>query len=60
MADLCITWTGGRLIPGGLAGERLFLPGEVVDYLEGLRDLGVSARAVRLERDAWILVAASR
>jgi DNA-binding transcriptional MerR regulator len=41
-----------------VAGDRLFLPDEVVDYLDGLRDLGVSARAVQLERDAWILVAA--
>jgi DNA-binding transcriptional MerR regulator len=40
------------------AGERLLLPGEVVDYLDALRDIGVSARTVRMERDAWILVAA--
>ncbi|GAB2814558.1 MerR family transcriptional regulator [Actinoallomurus bryophytorum] len=40
------------------AGERLLLPGEVVDYLDALRDIGVSPRTVRMERDAWILVAA--
>jgi hypothetical protein len=40
------------------AGERLFLPGEVVDYLDALRGIGVSPRAVQMERDAWILVAA--
>ncbi len=41
-----------------VAGERLFLPPEVVGYLDELRELGVSPRAVRLERDGWILVAA--
>jgi DNA-binding transcriptional MerR regulator len=40
------------------AGERLFVPGEVVDYLDALRGIGVSPRAVQMERDAWILVAA--
>jgi DNA-binding transcriptional MerR regulator len=37
------------------AGERLFLPGEVVELLDDLRGLGVSERAVQLERDGWIL-----
>ncbi|MGH3377233.1 MAG: MerR family transcriptional regulator [Actinoallomurus sp.] len=41
-----------------VAGERLFLPPEVVGYLDDLRSLGVSRRTVRLERDGWILVAA--
>jgi len=39
-------------------GEGLFLPPEVVDLLGQLRALGVSERAVRTERDGWILVAA--
>jgi DNA-binding transcriptional MerR regulator len=39
-------------------GERMFLPAEVVDLLDRLRALGVSERAVRTERDGWILVAA--
>jgi DNA-binding transcriptional MerR regulator len=41
------------------AGERLFLPAEVADYLQELRALGVSDRQVRLERDGWIMLAAS-
>lgn len=40
------------------AGDRLALPPEAVDYLDRLRQLGVPARAIELERDAWILVAA--
>lgn len=40
------------------AGERLFLPAEVVGMLDDLRALGVSERGVRTERDGWILVAA--
>jgi DNA-binding transcriptional MerR regulator len=39
-------------------GESLFLPAEFVDYLDQLRALGVSPRAVRLERDGWILLVA--
>lgn len=39
-------------------GDGLFLPAEVVDLLGQLRALGVSERAVRTERDGWILVAA--
>jgi DNA-binding transcriptional MerR regulator len=39
-------------------GERLFLPADLVDYLDQLRALGVSPRAVRLERDGWILLVA--
>jgi DNA-binding transcriptional MerR regulator len=41
-----------------VAGERLFLAPEVVDYLDELRELGISERTVRLERDGWILIAA--
>ena len=39
-------------------GESLFLQAEFVDYLDQLRALGVSPRAVRLERDGWILLVA--
>jgi DNA-binding transcriptional MerR regulator len=39
-------------------GERLFLPAEVVAILDQLREIGVSERAVQIERDAWIIVAA--
>ena len=40
------------------AGDQLFLPGEVVSLLDELRRLGVSQRAVDMERDGWILLAA--
>ena len=40
------------------AGDRLFLPGEVVSLLDELRRLGVSQRAVDMERDGWILLSA--
>lgn len=40
------------------AGDRLALPPEAVDYLDRLRQLGVPERAIEIERDAWILVAA--
>jgi DNA-binding transcriptional MerR regulator len=39
-------------------GERMFLPAAVVDLLDFLRGLGASERAVRTERDGWILVSA--
>jgi DNA-binding transcriptional MerR regulator len=38
------------------SGDRLFVSGEVADYLDHLRDLGVSQRAVQMERDGWILM----
>jgi DNA-binding transcriptional MerR regulator len=38
------------------AGERLFVSTEVADYLEHLHELGVSQRAVQMERDGWILL----
>jgi DNA-binding transcriptional MerR regulator len=41
-----------------VGGDRLALPPEAVDYLERLRQLGVPQRAIDMERDAWILVAA--
>jgi DNA-binding transcriptional MerR regulator len=40
------------------AGDRLFLPDEVVGLLAELRRIGVSQRAVDLERDGWILLTA--
>ncbi len=36
-------------------GGRMFLPGEVADFLDRLTALGVSARSVETERDLWIL-----
>lgn len=35
-----------------LSGERLLLPGEVVDYLDQLRTIGVGERTVHAER--WL------
>lgn len=35
------------------AGDSLALPIEVVGYLDRLRELGVSERMVRSERDGW-------
>jgi DNA-binding transcriptional MerR regulator len=40
------------------AGDRLALPPEAVEYLDRLRELEVPERAIDMERDAWILVAA--
>ncbi|MBB3724277.1 MerR family transcriptional regulator [Nonomuraea dietziae] len=37
-------------------GDRLFVSPEVADYLDDLRDLGVSERQIHLERDGWILL----
>jgi DNA-binding transcriptional MerR regulator len=38
------------------AGDRLFVSAEVADYLEQLHELGVSPRAVQMERNGWILM----
>jgi len=38
------------------AGDRLFVSAEVADYLDRLREIGVSERTVRMERDGWILM----
>ncbi len=38
------------------SGDRLFVSVEVADYLDYLREIGVSQRTVQLERDLWILV----
>lgn len=40
------------------AGDSLALPPEAVAYLDRLRELGIPQRAIEIERDAWILVAA--
>jgi DNA-binding transcriptional MerR regulator len=48
-----------RRIAELVAGERLFLPTEMVDYLDELRSVGVSARTVQLERDGWIMLTIS-
>jgi DNA-binding transcriptional MerR regulator len=42
-----------------VAGERLFLPTEIADYIQELRSLGLSERGVLMERDAWIMLAAN-
>jgi DNA-binding transcriptional MerR regulator len=38
------------------AGDRLFVSADVADYLDRLRELGVSDRAVQMERNGWILL----
>jgi DNA-binding transcriptional MerR regulator len=40
------------------AGDRLFVSAELAEFLDGLRELGVSQRAVQVERDSWILLQA--
>ena len=37
-------------------GDRLFVSEEVADYLDVLRELGVSQRTIEAERDGWILL----
>jgi DNA-binding transcriptional MerR regulator len=37
-------------------GDRLFVSADVADYLDSLRELGVSQRMVQMERDGWILL----
>src|SRR5260370_8949147 len=38
------------------AGDRLFVSTDVADYLDRLSELGVSRRAVQMERNGWILL----
>jgi DNA-binding transcriptional MerR regulator len=40
------------------AGDRLALPPEAVEYIDRLRELDLPERAIEMERDVWILVAA--
>lgn len=47
-----------RRIEGLAAGDMLFLPTKIADLLDRLREIGVSPRMVRIERDGWILLAA--
>jgi DNA-binding transcriptional MerR regulator len=37
-------------------GDRLFVSAEVADFLDHLRELGVSERTLRMERAGWILM----
>jgi len=37
-------------------GDRLFVSAGVADYLDDLRELGISERGVQTERDGWILL----
>jgi DNA-binding transcriptional MerR regulator len=39
-------------------GDRLFLPAEAAEILDQLREMGVSERAIQMERDGWIVGAA--
>ncbi len=45
-------------LAGLMAGERLVLPADVTDLLDHMRSLGVSERAMTLERDGWTLLMA--
>jgi DNA-binding transcriptional MerR regulator len=47
-----------RQLAGLMAGERLVLPANVTDLLDYMRSLGVSERAMTLERDGWTLLMA--
>jgi DNA-binding transcriptional MerR regulator len=38
------------------SGDRLFASAEVADYLDHMRELGVSERTLKMERDGWILM----
>jgi DNA-binding transcriptional MerR regulator len=40
------------------AGDRLFVPAEIADLFDRIRGLGISPRAMQIERDGWILLAA--
>jgi DNA-binding transcriptional MerR regulator len=37
-------------------GDRLYVTPDVADYLDDLRELGVSERLIQTERDGWILM----
>lgn len=45
-------------VAGLAAGDSLALPPEAVAYLDRLRQFDLPERAISMERDAWILVAA--
>lgn len=48
-----------RRIAELVAGERLYLPPDMVEYLDRLRAIGLSEETVRLERDGWIMLRTS-
>jgi DNA-binding transcriptional MerR regulator len=37
-------------------GDRLFVSEQVADFLQSLKELGVSERGIQMERDGWILL----
>jgi DNA-binding transcriptional MerR regulator len=43
-------------IAGLTSGDRLFVSEQTADFLDKLQQLGVSQRAIRAERDGWILL----
>lgn len=47
-----------RRIADLVGGERMFLPAELVGFLDELRAAGVGERTVQVERDGWILLLA--
>ncbi|HET6739653.1 MAG TPA: MerR family transcriptional regulator [Kribbella sp.] len=49
---------GRRRLARLAAGDHLALPEPVVGYLDRLRSNGVSERYIKMERDAWIMIAA--
>jgi hypothetical protein len=52
--SLSAKWPGPEAALAG--GDRMFLPAEIADFLDRLTALGVSDRAVQIERDMWILL----
>ncbi|MFI7220411.1 MerR family transcriptional regulator [Micromonospora maritima] len=50
--------TSRRQIARLAAGDALALPAEVTTYLDRLREIGVSERVLKGERDGWTLLAA--
>jgi DNA-binding transcriptional MerR regulator len=44
-----------KSIRGLSGGDRLFVPDQIADYLDGLRAIGLSPRYIQIERDLWIL-----
>jgi DNA-binding transcriptional MerR regulator len=47
-----------RAVADLVGGERMFLPAELVGFLDELRAAGVGERTVQIERDGWILLLA--
>ena len=39
-------------------GDRLYVAPEIADLFDKFRELGISPRAIQIERDGWILIAA--